>query len=277
MSEETSQATIRADNGIAIKRVLCGVDGSRTDAETVREAATLAGADGAIDLVCVTHTSGYGMTEQSFLGRSRAERALSDAHAVAQELGVHATIELVADRDRWSGLGSRILNHDLLVLGGHKRSRAEGILGGSLATEALHRSPLPVLIARETEHRFPKTILLATDGGPDCRVAAAFAAGIAERHGASVTLLTVGSDRDGRHELAEGAADIFRACGVEPVLVVEGGSPRTAIVNVIRAQGPSLAILGSGGKLGVRAIGSVSEHVAHHVDCSVLIARGRRG
>ena len=276
MGENASATATGTRSEVTIAKVLCGVDGSRTDPETVRQAALLAGSGGTLDLVCVTHTTGYGLTEQSFLGRDRAERALADAREVADEAGVAATTELVVDRDRWSGLGSRILDHDLIVLGAHPRSRAEGILGGSLATETLHRSPLPVLIARETDRPFPKTILFATDGDADCRLAARLAVLIAERHGAAVTLLTVGPDGDARHRLAEDAASIFRASGLEPVIVVKEGSPRGAIVEAVRAHEPSLAILGSGGKLGVRAIGSVSEHVAHHVGCSVLIARGHR-
>lgn len=277
--KESSTTTAPEATSVAIRRLLlCGVDGSRTDAETVRQAAVLAGGDGALDIVCVSFTTGYGLTEKSLITETRAERALREAQQLADELGVRATSELVTNRERWSGIESRLAGHDLLVLGAHERSRAEGILGGSLATEALHRSPVPVLIVRPAEQEFPKHIVFATDGGPDCRLAAAFTLAIARRHGAAVTLLTVGSESEAgaRRSLAEDAAGIFRGSGIEPVIVTATGSPRTAIVEVVRAQRPSLVVLGSGGKLGVRAISSVSEHVAHHVPCSVLVARGPR-
>jgi nucleotide-binding universal stress UspA family protein len=63
------------------------------------------------------------------------------------------------------------------------------------------------------------------------------------------------------------------ASGVEPVAAMRAGAPRTAIVDFVRQLQPALVIIGSGGKRGVRALSSVSEHVAHHVDCSVLVAR----
>ena len=275
--KENATATATGPQRVGLGRLLCGVDGSRTDPETVTQAATLAGSDGALDLVCVSYTSGFGLSEGSMIARSRAERALDHARRLAAELGVEASTELVSDRDRWNGIASRIAEHDLLVLGGHRRSRAEGVLGGSLSTVALHRAPLPVLLARPSERRFPGHVLLATDGGEDCRLAAQLAAAIARRHAAAVTLLTIASDEDRamRHELAEQVADIFRASGVEPVVVVEKGSPRTGIVEAVARYQPTLVVLGSGRKLGVRAIGSVSEHVAHHVPCSALVARGR--
>jgi hypothetical protein len=38
----------------SLSRVLCGIDGSDTDADAVRQAAVLAGPEGQLEIVCVT-------------------------------------------------------------------------------------------------------------------------------------------------------------------------------------------------------------------------------
>jgi nucleotide-binding universal stress UspA family protein len=260
------------------ERIICGIDASRADQETVRQAAILAGRSGTLDLVCVAHHGRYGATEEATLGTERAETALVRAQQTAAKLGVDAATRIVEDRDRWQGLAQAASGHDLLVVGRHPRSRAEGILGGSVATEALHRAEIPVLLAAPTESAFPQRILLATDGSEDARAAADLTALISARFSSQVFVLTVGSDADrvNRHELARESAAIFLAAGVKPVIEVLDGGPRTVIVEFARQVEPSLVVLGSRGKHGVRALGSVSEHVAHHVSCSVLVARPAR-
>jgi nucleotide-binding universal stress UspA family protein len=64
--------------------------------------------------------------------------------------------------------------------------------------------------------------------------------------------------------------------GREPVVVMSARPPRTAIVELAADQRPSLVVVGSAGKLGLRALASVSEHVTHHVEASVLVARAPR-
>ncbi len=256
-------------------RVLCGVDASRADAEAVRQAALLTAPGGVLDLVCVVHHGGYGPNEQATLGRDRADEALVRGRQVATEAGVDATTRVVEDRDRWHGLESAGEGHDLLVVGRHRRSRVEGVIAGSLSTEALHRAEMPVLVAAKADTPFPQRVLLASDGSEDARRAADLATEICAAFQSQATILTVGSDADRahRHEIAREAADLMAASGVEPVAAMRAGAPRTAIVDFVRQLQPALVIIGSGGKRGVRALGSVSEHVAHHVDCSVLVAR----
>jgi nucleotide-binding universal stress UspA family protein len=54
---------------------------------------------------------------------------------------------------------------------------------------------------------------------------------------------------------------------------IEQGSPHRRIVEVANGVGASLIVIGSRGRSGLAALGSVSERVVHHADCSVLIVR----
>ena len=261
---------------VTLSRVACGIDASRADREAVRQAATIAGPDGQIDLICVAYATGVGANAQASISTSRAEAALAAARRMAREFGVPASTRLVRDPDDWSGLAEAARDHDLLVLGSsHAESRAGGIVLGATARRALHEATLPVLVTRRTPTQFPSRILLATDGLPPSDHATALAAAIARAHGSTVTVLTVGpaKDRARRHTLAEQTAAVFRAACAEPTMLEYDGTPRSAILEAVARHEPSLVVLGSGDKHGIRAIGSVSEHVAQHAACSVLVAR----
>ena len=70
------------------------------------------------------------------------------------------------------------------------------------------------------------------------------------------------------------AAAIIEACGREPAIKLESGSPHRRIVEVASEIGESLiVVVGSRGLTGIKALGSVSERVAHRSHCSVLIVR----
>jgi nucleotide-binding universal stress UspA family protein len=101
------------------------------------------------------------------------------------------------------------------------------------------------------------------------------AARIARRHRSSVLIAHVADDDDHLHRraMAEDAADIKDATGSEPVTVSETGSPADRIAALAEQHGVSLVVIGSSGRTGIKALGSVSERVAHRARCSVLVAR----
>jgi nucleotide-binding universal stress UspA family protein len=68
-------------------------------------------------------------------------------------------------------------------------------------------------------------------------------------------------------------AEIAAITGVEPVLMTEKGSPPRRIVEIAHKAHASLIVMGSRGQTGLAALGSVSERVTHHAECSVLVAR----
>lgn len=260
-------------------RIVCGINGSRADAETVRQAALLSGSEGRLELVCVLDTRGYGLTEQASIAPARAETAIKHACDCAKEMGVTTRHSIVHGPSPWESLAHVAADADLLVLGSRGGSRAGGIVLGSVATEAVHRAELPVLIARPAPGTpFPERILLASDGSEGSQAAADLAVTIARVHGSELTLFTAGEDEtaEQRHRLAQQAAQIVLATGREPIVASGAAPAREAIAEHAARERPSLVVVGSSGKAGVRALGSVSEHVAHDVACSVLVARTPR-
>jgi nucleotide-binding universal stress UspA family protein len=259
----------------AFLRILCGVDGSRADAETARQAAILAGGDCALTLAAVSDVVGVGLTEMATLSPHRAARVLLDAGRQVHDAGTHADAR-VLHGGATAVLLEEAARHDLLVVGTHGGSRAAGIALGSTASNVLHRSPVPVLVARRppAAEDFPRALLVATDGTDGSRRAVALAAAIARRHEARVVLLLyVEGHRHSRNVLAEQSAAFVEATGIEPVLLSRRGDAHVAIVAAAEEHGVSLVVLGNRGLTGVRALGSVSERVAHEAGCSVLVAR----
>lgn len=264
----------------AFARVLCGVDGSPSALEAVRQAALLASPGGQLDLVCVRHAQGYGPNAQETISESRARAALDGACEAARDLGVAGSCLLVSSPRRAETLIEHLPGHDLVAVGPHVRSRAGGIMLGSTASTLLHRSTVPVLAARRNageEEWYPRTVIAASDGSAQAAAAMDLVGRIAASHASFVLLASVGrdlKDADSRRALAAQAAGIEEACGREVVLLTPEGDAHEQILALAREHAASLIVLGSRGRSGLRALGSVSERVAHRAPCSVLVARG---
>jgi nucleotide-binding universal stress UspA family protein len=150
----------------------------------------------------------------------------------------------------------------LVVVGSHGVSRARGILIGSTATEVLHKSPCSVLVTRG-EARIPRRIVVGVDGSPGSACAYAVARDLAERFGSHFRAIV---DHGGKGV----DMDLVRA-------ITDGGRKETFHEPVRALVGASgivdLVVVGSRGLHGLRALGSVSERVAHQAECSVLVVR----
>lgn len=161
---------------------------------------------------------------------------------------------------------------DLVATGSHGGSRAAGIIFGSVASAMAHFAPCSVLIARDPSARsFPEPILLADDGSPESLEAASVAAKLAVQHAATLIAVRVGEEPGG--SVDGEAVRRIESLGVKPTLRGEQGSPHRRIVEVANEVGASLIVMGSRGRTGIAALGSVSERVAHRATCSVLIVR----
>ena len=202
--------------------------------------------------------------------REQAVTALHDANAA-----YHALEQMLVKGAEVPGLLGTATNleADLVSVGSHGTSRPAGVLFGSVATAIAHHAPCSALIAREATEEFPRVILHATDGSPEALEAAKLAASIGARHGARVVSLCVDDDQDRGRAVVEESAALIERGGREPELRVERGSPDRQIVETASGIGAELIAIGSRGRTGLRALGSVSERVAHRAPCSVLIAR----
>jgi nucleotide-binding universal stress UspA family protein len=256
--------------------ILCGVDGSRPGFEAARQAALLASDGAALTYVAVSWETGVGVNAVATLSHKRAQECLERVRHDAREIGVTAEIAEERAENPARRLMALAAGHDLLVVGILAHSRAGGILGGNTATTAVHRSPVPVLVARRPPEgvEFLSRILLATDGTPESDLATDLTARLAARHGAHVGIVAA-QDRAlvAQMAVAKEAATIMAATGTEPVILDEPGSPHRVVATAADDMSASLVVTGSRGLSGVAAIRSASERIAHAAPCSVLVVR----
>jgi nucleotide-binding universal stress UspA family protein len=275
MSSKTDGSAIAAPRTFVY--IFCGVDGSRPSREAARQAAVLAGENAALVYVAVSWEQGVGATAVATLSHKHAQDCLRQARDEAQEHGVRTPILLEEESDDPARrLMELVGEHDLLVLGMRGHSRAGGIMVGSAASAALHRSPVPVLVARQPPEGvdFPSRILLASDGTALSDAAVGHTAQLATRFGAHVAIIAAGEhEAPARRGVAEHAAQIMALTGVEPVVLDEPGPPHRALAAAARDFEASLVVTGSRGLTGVAALKSVSERIAHAAPCSVLVIR----
>jgi len=240
-------------------RVVCGIDGSAESLEAVRQADVVLDPGGRLLLVAVVDLSDTIHFQIAPTAIHAARRALARADELdraAVEVLDHARtlVRRATDVESVEVAGppatcllEAAIGEDagLVVVGTHGRSRMTGIALGSVATRMLHRAPCSVLVARRPPHGewAPQTIVVGIDGSPGADAALAAARELAERLGASIEALTIQAGRTA-HGLTEAAADA------------------------------DLLVVGSRGSHGTRALGSVSERVAHEAPCSVLVVRG---
>ena len=214
--------------------------------------------------------------QMATLGLRRGQDALARAAAAARHAGVQATTVLRRADDVRDALFEQAGSYDLLVLGTHGAKRRAGMLLGDVASTALHRAPVPTLVARPAPHGtvFPADVLVASDGTAASHDAVEVAAAIALRHGARVTLLHAGAETSELyHDLAEQQTRLAERTGAEPAIVEVDGHAPEAIVRTARELPASLIVTGSRMLTGVRALRSVSERVGHMAPCSVLVVR----
>jgi nucleotide-binding universal stress UspA family protein len=143
---------------------------------------------------------------------------------------------------------------------------------------------------------FPTTILLATDGSEEARLASTTAADLAEKTGSELHVLTVGPDlplyelpehpaefedvlRENRRrakEVLERQAKRIEESGVtvKETHLLEGRADEE-IVELAEEIGAGLIVMGSRGHGGLRRtlLGSVSEAVVRHAHCPVTVVR----
>jgi nucleotide-binding universal stress UspA family protein len=247
MSTTTGHAASPESRTSIFGRVLVGIDDSSESLEAALQAVVLA--RGPITLLAaydVTDAVVGGATPPApvYLDegpiRERVEEALGRAR---QELVPVEPVTKIGRGRPWQVLLDEITaeHHTLVAVGSHGAGRAKGILIGSTATELIHKAPCSVLVARTPLKKFPSSIVAGLDGSKESAVADAVARDIAARF----------------------SADLERYESV----------PQPVSTLVEASMEADLLVIGSRGLQGIKALGSVSERVAHDARCSVLIVR----
>lgn len=256
--------------------VVCGVDGSRSSREAVRQAVALAAPDAALRFVCIRASGGHGRLRQPTISARRADTALGEAMSLAAEAGMEASGSIMHADEPGAALVEVASASDLLVVSSHGGPRIGSLLLGSVALTAVHHADVPVLVARALPDAiaFPERILVASDGSADATRAVELASEIARSHDSRLYLLAAGL-RTLRHADALGshAAMLAGKTELEPSLLLKRGDPEEEIPRAAREERVALTVVGSRGLSGVDALGSVSKRVATDAPCSVLVAR----
>jgi nucleotide-binding universal stress UspA family protein len=229
--------------------------------------------------------------------RERAERAVR----AAAELAVRAEIATqtgVAGGDPVDVICTEAESCDaaLVVVGSRGWSNARRMLLGSVSLAVLAHAERPVLVVRgdvEVDFKHPK-ILIATDGSPSARRAAATALELAQQTGwplYAVAVWTLSPNatvvangllqelirlaRGHAIQVLEELAHLADAAGVDVHRRLAGGPPDAAICEEATDLGATIVVLGSRGLgAGKRMVfGSVSNAVVHDAPCPVLVVR----
>ena len=279
MNGEAATSSVFSDDALEpeapFQQIVCGIDGSRSAHEAAHQAAALVAPGGSIELVSVADEWGVGLNAAAVLTNKHARRALEEVAHELRGCGAHVQTRIASGRPPWETLMRESVGRDLLVVARHSRSRFGGVAMGSTASNLAHRAHIPLLIsvAPPAGTCFPGRILVAADGPGHPERAVRMAGLIARSTGSEITLVRLDwSRRTKRPEIARAIAELS-ALGVEPAEVLTGGLPRRQIPELAAREQASLVVLGSRGLTGPRAIGSVSERVAHDAPCSVLIVR----
>jgi nucleotide-binding universal stress UspA family protein len=247
------------------ERILCGVDGTPASLVAVRQALRLQDDHGRLILLAVANLAqaahaGMAAPHAAELLQHEAEAALAEGQALAPS----ASSKLLVDDPVAALLGQAEAERaTLIAVGSHGRRRAAGLLLGTVAARMLRDATCSVLVARAARdsESWPQTVVAGVDGSLESAAAFTVARSIAARFGGSVRAVASTRDR----------LDREAAQAIAPGLEEHGESA----VNVLAAASESadLVVVGSRGLHGLKALGSVSERVAHQARSSVLVVR----
>ena len=246
-------------------RIVCGVDGTPASLVAVRQALRLQVEPGKIILLAVANLAqavhaGMAATHAAELMQNEAEAALAEAQSIAPSAnsklldGDPAAVMLTqAEAERAT----------LVAVGSHGRRRAAGLLLGTVAARMLRDAPCSVLVARgvREDEPWPRTVFAGVDGSLESNAAFTVARSLAARFGGSVRAVASTKDQLDR--------DAARAIAPE---LEEHEAPAVEVL-VTASKPTDLIVVGSRGLRGLKALGSVSERVAHQARSSVLVVR----
>jgi nucleotide-binding universal stress UspA family protein len=247
-------------------RIVCGIDEGDAAFEAALQADRLRDPLGSLYLAAIVETAtaahagwamGHVLVELDHTARASVERAADAVHPAGSIFVTGEPVRTLLDE---------IKEHNATLVavgsGGHRRS--VGIMVGTVGTRLLHEAPCSVLVARTPSgtQAFPSSILVGVDGSEQSLAAASVARGIADRFDAELLGITATGGRE---------VDLAAAGDATPLHLEDPRTPADALANL--AVEADLLVVGSRGLHGLRALGSVSERVAHRAPCSVLVVR----
>lgn len=267
-----------------LSRIVAAVDGTRAGFEAARQAGRLVSPGGTVRLIAVADP--YFAAMNTWAGQrlvSPEDVVKSSGDHLAKERLLERAAEAVADGRRQIPAGIDVQGEVIegatrdvlmdaakdcrvLALGSHGGGRMTGLVLASTATDMIRHAPCSVLVARPPfdEDDFPRSIAVAVDGSEPSLYALEIARQIEVACGGRPTMRVVTAGRVPTGAVAPGPL------GDIPVEQLRGRA-HDAIARV--GEGVDLIVMGARGLKGAKALGSVSERVAHRSASSVLVVR----
>lgn len=286
-------------------KILVAVDSSSESAFAARDAAVRLWPAGTTVRVISVIEPVYGWTlpdmEQAL--QDSAQQTVEAASQWFQQAGLQtSTAVLTGDPKNVIVNEASDWDAGFVIIGAHSTHGVMQFLLGGVARAVTRLAPCSVEIVRRVPDLQPLKILLATDGS-ECSKAAALS--IARRpwaEGTQFRILSVvepsaplfrppyfsheameemrGNDMERAQKAVACAEQILGGAGLEAsyTVAVPAATPKELILSEAAEWGAELIVVGSHGRRGVNRLllGSVSEAVALHAQCSVEIIRQPR-
>ena len=230
--------------------------------------------------------------------RALAARACARIHSIFPKW--KCSPEATADSPGWAIVRkAEDWKADLVVLGSQSHSRLERLFLGSVSHKVAAEAPCSVRVARQRPATDEPLIVVAVDGSVDSKLVLQQVASRAWPAGAQFRIVTVidprletaiawpgflpeefvqAHDQSGREwiaRMAEAAARILHAAGLNVSNYIHDGHPKDVLVRVSDEWQASAIFLGAHGlNHGNRlSLGAVAASVAARAHCSVEIVR----
>lgn len=255
-----------------------------------------------VDLFALTSSVGY--LEPFIKNENDAARAMVESVAKRLESqGIETAIQVVEGYPATSIVEqATIWNVDFVFVGSHGHGGLARLFLGSVAKEVVRSAPCSVEIVRDRAGKTAngaRRILIATDGSQYSEAATRSVAQRCWPAGTEVRILSVAelmipvSDpwfaagavieevREQNVKTAQQAIGAGVTTITEAGLPAEGfmltGNPKARILDDAREWGADILVVGSHGRRGLTRMlmGSVSESIALHAECSVEVIRSR--
>jgi nucleotide-binding universal stress UspA family protein len=213
----------------------------------------------------------------------RGQAIIDDAVGLFKREGISVNEKIVQHADTAETIlneGEK-RNHDLIVMGYHEEEE-DGSHLGSVAEKVSRHAKIPVLTARAKT--VIRKILVPFDGSKNAQKALTYAVTLAKAANATITLLHVQESsglsrfrpqmtKEIGSRLLSNATSAIK--GIQTNQELESGDPAKVITETANRGGYDIIVMGSRGlgAVGRFLLGSVSDHVNHHANRSVLLMK----
>jgi hypothetical protein len=269
------------------EKIMVVTDNSKFSSGATREAIRLAQrADGHLIAMSVVGTN----PEHESLAKQLLEKEKHDTIAhlekvrnQAQEAGINCDISVRYGVQIFQEIVDEAEQNqmDVIVMGRRGYTGLMRVMMGSNTAKVIGYAECSVLIVPRAAQIKGHKILVAVDGSRFSDIAAEAAINVAKHLHAPILVVSIvySDHKEKRHtesvEIIKRIEAFVSQAGIEVEGKVLSGRPAEAIIEIAKAKGVDLIIMGSHGRTGLDKLlmGSVSDRVIGLADCAVLVVK----